>query len=82
MRDLDLRGQTGSRLREQGIASFAIKSDAIIFARQCGWLRQDVIRAADRFFIFYVIGQSGNSEIIRLLTKNATVIEAPHPGYW
>ena len=82
MRDLNFTGQTGSRFREQGVATFTRKADAAAFARRCGWLQQDVIRAADRFFIFYVVGQSGNSETIRLLAKDRSVIEAPHPGYW
>lgn len=82
MRDLDLRGRNGSQLREQNVATFARKSDATSFARKCGWFQNDVIRAADRFFIFYVIGQSGNANEIRLLAKDQSVIEALHPGYW
>ena len=82
MRDLDFRGQLGSQLREQGVATFAIKADAAVFARKCGWFSKDVISAANRFCIFWVVGQSGNSETIRLLAKDHSVIEAPHPGYW
>ena len=82
MRDLNFSGQVGTRLRDQGVATFALKSDAANFARKCGWFKKDVIRAADRFFIFYVIGQSGNASEIRLLAKDRAVITAPHPGYW
>jgi hypothetical protein len=82
MRDLNFIGPIGSRLRDQGVATFVMKSDAAAFARKCGWFRRDVIRAADRFFIFYVVGQSGNAETIRLLAKDRSVIETPHPGYW
>jgi hypothetical protein len=82
MRDLDFRGQTGSRLREQSLATFATKAAAATFAQSCGWLRGDAMRAADRFFVFWVVGQSGNSEQIRLLTKDRSVVEVVHPGYW
>ena len=82
MRDLDFRGQLGSQLREQGAAIFAIKAEAATFARRCGWFQQDVIRAANRFCIFWVVGQDGGPGMIRLLAKDCSVIEAPHPGYW
>jgi hypothetical protein len=81
MRDLDHRGKAGTSLREQGLATFALKKDAISFAKQSGWLVKDVTRASNRFCIFWVVCQV-YPETVKYLTKDASIVEAPWPGLY
>ena len=66
-------------LGEAGIVSFALKPDAIAFAKSRGWLAGDVRRAYNRFCKFWIIGQqTGHGGVLRVLTR-AGVTEVHTP---
>ena len=64
------------------IAAFQRKSDAVKFAREHGWLTADVIGAANRFWRFWVVGQSIGSETLRLLQSDGSPLDMAYPGRW
>lgn len=78
-RKLDLRKIS---LGTTALFATARKADASKFAREHGWLATDVIGAANRFWAFWVVGKSVDSETIRLLNKDGTWVDMPHPGKW
>lgn len=55
---LDLRK---IHLGTSGIAAFPLRPQAEGFAVSCGWPRRSVQRAANRFSMFWVVGQCVNS---------------------
>lgn len=58
-------------LGEARIARFAVKRDANLFAKAHGWYQSSIIRAFNRFQIFYVIGDRLPDEL-RLATLDGT----------
>jgi len=66
-------------LGEAGIASFALKPDAIAFAKSRGWLAGDVRRAYNRFCMFWIVGQqAGHDGALRVLTRGGIAeVHAP-----
>lgn len=66
---------------EYQIAAFALKRDAIAFAKRHGWRAKDVSLAYNRFCAFYVIGQGIGTDVCRLVRKDGSVVDLPHPGF-
>lgn len=61
-------------------ATFALKRDAIAFARRYGWRRDDVLEAANRFSAFWIIGQCQGDELVAL-DRDGAPKRFPWPGY-
>lgn len=82
MKYLDLRGQTWNQIIEGDVAKFLTKREASAFARSCGWSNNDVIKAANRFCNWWVIGQMQSTDSLTLLRNDKGVTEVAFPGYW
>jgi hypothetical protein len=77
---LDHRGQTYTRLLDQGIAKFNTRKEAERFAKSFGWLVGDVAAAANRFHYYWVVCQCvGDSA--HYLARGGKVIRDEWPGY-
>ena len=77
MADLDL---TKIHLGTTGIAGFALKRDALKFAKDHGWKATDATRAFNRFSLFWVVAQSVCGEI-RIIRTDGSLFVASHPGF-
>lgn len=82
MGHLDLRGRTWSQLSDNEVARFPTKKEASTFAKSNGWLVKDVSKAADRFFVYWVICAMQSTETLTFLRKDGGTVEIAHPGYW
>lgn len=82
MKYLDHRGRIGTLLYDQGLARFHTKKQAEQFAKEHGWRLQDVTKAANRFWEYWVVGQCVSSDTFRYLTANGTWVDDDFPGYW
>lgn len=66
-------------LGEKNVAFFALKRDAVAFAKSCGWSPRDVSFAFNRFNAFWVVAQVICDDL-RILRKDGGVLDIPHPG--
>jgi hypothetical protein len=64
-------------LADHDIACFALKRDAVSLARTRGWNASDVIRASNRFNVFWVVGER-LSDCLRLATKERGWVRVPY----
>ena len=64
-------------LGETNIAKFALKRDAIAFARAHGWPSKKVHEAFNRFNIFWIVSDVIGAETLRILTKDGGWIDLP-----
>lgn len=69
-------------LADVHVATFPLKNEAEIFAKDCGWPLSCVVKAANRFNIFWVVGQLVNTETYRLLQKDKKWIDIKFKGYF
>ncbi len=60
-------------LRAVGGQLFARKADAVSFAGTKGWLRSDVVKASNRFNVFWVVGQWVDAQTFRVLGSDGWV---------
>jgi hypothetical protein len=67
-------------LSEHDIARFALKRDAAALAKARGWNRSDIMRAFNRFNIFWVVGDrySADTEHVRLATRTPGTVDVPY----
>jgi hypothetical protein len=63
-------------LGDKNIASFALKRDAVAFAKSKGWPPKAAQQAHNRFCIFWVVAQQQPS-CLRILTKNDGWFDLP-----
>ncbi len=67
-------GVTLNNDASNGIFAVSKKASAVAFAKKQGWHVQDVKRAYNRFFVFYIVGQlQGNT--FRILCKDGSWID-------
>lgn len=64
-------------LSDHNIASFATKPQALALARTRGWNTCDVMRAENRFNVFWVVGER-LTDGLRLATKAPGSVELPY----
>lgn len=64
-------------LNSHDIARFAQKRDALALARARGWNTYDVIKAFNRFQIFWVVGERLNDNL-RLATNARGTVHVPY----
>ena len=64
---------------DKNIAAFANKADASAFAKACGWSAKNVVRAYNRFSLFWVVAQP-LPDTIRVVTKDKAWFDMPNPG--
>jgi len=78
-RALDLRSVW---LGSSPIARFATKREAVTFAASFGWTAGNCQQAANRFWMFWIVGQCLDVETYRFLCKDGSTLNMAYPGYW
>lgn len=65
-------------LGEKNIAAFALKRQALALAKERGWNRGDVMRAFNRFQMFWVVGDCHAENGVRLATRERGTVDVPY----